>query len=320
MNNFGYLNTREVQNGFLALTPSNSALESSLPDELKYLSDAIILADGCAQVTYLNPAAEALLGLSMKRACGHALNTVLTLEDRESGQPISLLDVSSMNTPFDGSFHLLACSEGKRMPVQYSVSRTRTGDGAAWGYVISLRNASDYQQYIDKLFTQTMLDEHTRLLRRAELVKRLWRLLQETDSGDQHAFMYLDLDNFKDVNDRAGHAAGDLAIRQIASRLKAVVRDQDTLARLGGDEFGLLLERCPAEHARERAEQLHRAVESYTLRWGGETYQLGISIGLAIFKTHHHSLNTILSAADAACCQAKRDEADGAYIREVALD
>lgn len=322
VNNFGHLNmnTRDGQNGFLTLTPSKSAQDDYLPDELKYFSDAIILADGYAQVTYLNPAAEALLGLSIKNACGHALNKVLTLQDRESGQPISLLDVSSLNKPFDGAFHLLACSGGRLMPVQYSVSRTRTGLGAARGYIVSLRNASDYQQYIDKLLAQTMHDEHTRLLRRAELVKRLWRLLQETDSGDQHAFMYIDLDKFKTVNDHAGHAAGDLAIRQIASRFKAVVRERDTLARLGGDEFGLLLEHCPAEHARERAEQLHRAVESYTLRWDGETYRLGVSIGLVIFKTHNHSLNTILSTADAACYQAKRDEADGAYIREVALD
>lgn len=115
--------------------------------------------------------------------------------------------------------------------------------------MIVLRNASGLQQYIDKLVTQSMHDEHSRLLRRAELTKRLWRLLQETEDGETQAFMYLDLDNFKSVNDTAGHAAGDLAIRQIAARFRDVVRGRDTLARLGGDEFGLLLERCPAERA-----------------------------------------------------------------------
>lgn len=300
--------------------PDDSAQDACLPDGLAYLSDAIVLADGQAQVTYLNPAAEQLLGLSMKKACGHALNKVLTLQDRESGQAVSVCESSSRDTPFNGAFHLLACSGGKLMPVQYSVARKRTGSGVVQGYIVSLRDASGLQQHIDRLVTQTMHDEHTQLLRRAELVKRLWRLLQETDSGDQHAFLYLDLDNFKALNDHAGHAAGDLAIRQIASRFKSVVRDRDTLARLGGDEFGLLLERCPAEFARERAQQLHRAVESYTLRWDGEMYQLGVSIGLAIFKTHNHSLNTILSAADAACYQAKRRTGDGQRIQEVALD
>lgn len=302
------------------LTVNESVLDAHVPDGLAYLSDAIVLADGQAKITYLNPAAEQLLGLSIKKACGHALNKVITLQDRESGQPVSVCESSSRGIPFDGAFHLLACSGGKLMPVQYSVARNRTGSGVVQGYIVSLRNASDFQQYIDKLLAQTMHDEHTRLLRRAELIKRMWRLLQETDSGDQHAFLYLDLDNFKALNDHAGHAAGDLAIRQIASRLKGVVRERDTLARLGGDEFGLLLEHCPAELARERAQQLHRAVDSYALSWGGETYQLGVSIGLAIFKTRNHSLNTILSAADAACYQAKRRAGDGQHIQEVALD
>jgi diguanylate cyclase (GGDEF)-like protein/PAS domain S-box-containing protein len=320
MFNHGYLNERYMQSAISVLIPDKRAQDASLLDELEHFPDAIILADGQARVTYLNPAAEQLLGLSMQKTRGHALNKVLTLQDRESGLPVSLCDLSSCNTPFNGAFHLLACSGGRMMPVQYSVARTRVGSGVTRGYIVSLRNASDMQEYVDKLMTQTMHDEHTRLLRRAELVKRLWRLLQETESGETHAFLYMDLDNFKAVNDHAGHAAGDLAIRQIASRFKAVVRERDTLARLGGDEFGLLLERCPAEHARERAEQLHRAVDSYTLRWDGETYQLGVSIGLALFKTHNHSLNTILSAADTACYQAKRDAIDGAHIREVTLD
>jgi diguanylate cyclase (GGDEF)-like protein/PAS domain S-box-containing protein len=311
---------RPVQGAFLNSTLKVAAQEVCLPDEHAYLPDAIVLADGQARVTYLNPAAEQLLGLPMKNAYGHALSKVLSLQDRESGHAISICDISGGNRPFDGSFHLLACSGGRLVPVHFSVARTGTGPGLTQGYIVSLRDASNLQQYIDKLMVQTMHNEHTRLLRRAELVKRLWRLLNGAESGDQHAFLYLDLDNFKAVNDHAGHAAGDRAISQIASRFKGVVRDRDTLARLGGDEFGLLLERCPAEYARERAEQLHRVVESYALNWEGETYQLGVSIGIALFKTHNHSLNTILAAADAACYQAKRNAGDSAHIREVELD
>lgn len=293
---------------------------ADLPDGHAFLPDAMILADGQARVTYLNPAAEQLLGLTMKNACGHALSKVVALQDRESGQAVQLCDFSSWNRPFDGAFHLLASSGGRMIPVHYRVARTESGAGLTPGYLVSLRDVGDLQQYIDKLRVQTMHDEHTRLLRRAELVKRLWRLLQGTESGEHHAFLYLDLDNFKALNDQAGHAAGDLAIRQIAARFKGVVRDRDALARLGGDEFGLLLERCPAAYARERAEQLHRVVESYALSWEGRTYQLGVSIGLALFKTHRHSLNTILAAADAACYQAKRGGDKGAHIREVNLD
>lgn len=305
---------------FLSPTSDERTLDTHLSDAFVYFPDALILADAEARVSYLNPAAEQLLGLPLKKTRGHMLDKVLTLQDGVTRQSIQIGDFSSQHTPFSGAFHLLVRNGGGAIPVQCSVALTRTGSGATGGYMIVLRNASGLQLYIDKLVTQSMHDEHSRLLRRAELVKRLWRLLQEADDGETQAFMYLDLDNFKSVNDTAGHAAGDLAIRQIAARLKDVVRGRDTLARLGGDEFGLLLERCPAERARQRAEQLHRVVESYVLRWNGETFRLGVSIGLAIFKTHKHSLNAILAAADAACYQAKRNGGEGPHIQEIALD
>ena len=305
---------------FLSQISAARTLDTPLSDAFEYFPDALIMADGEARVSYLNPAAEQLLGLPLKNTRGHALDKVLTLQDGLTRQSIQIGDFSSQHTPFSGAFHLLVRNGGGAIPVQCSVALTRTGSGATAGYMIVLRNASGLQLYIDKLVTQSMHDEHSRLLRRAELIKRLWRLLQEADDGEPQAFMYLDLDNFKSVNDTAGHAAGDLAIRQIASRFKKVVRGRDTLARLGGDEFGLLLERCPAERARQRAEQLHRAVESYVLRWNGESFQLGVSIGLAIFKTREHSLNNILAAADAACYQAKHNGGDGPHIQEVELD
>jgi Amt family ammonium transporter len=295
-------------------------LDAHLADAFAYFPDALILADGEARVSYLNPAAEHLLGLSLEKTRGQVLDKVLELQDGMTRQSVQIENFPDQHLPFSGAFHLLVRNGGGAIPVQCSVALSRTGSGATDGYMIVLRNASGLQLYIDKLMTQSMHDEHSRLLRRAELVKRLWRLLQETDEGETQAFMYLDLDNFKSVNDTAGHAAGDLAIRQIASRLKDVVRGRDTLARLGGDEFGLLLERCPAERARQRAEQLHRVVESYVLHWNGETFRLGVSIGLAIFKTHKHTLNAILAAADTACYQAKRNGGDGPHIHEVVLD
>lgn len=295
-------------------------LDAFIPDAFEYFPDGIVLADGEARVTYLNPAAEQLLGQTLKNAHGHGLDKVLRLQDGVTRLPLQMSDFCSQPSPFVGVFHLLVRNTGDVTPVQCSVARTPNGTGAVDSYLITLRNVSDLQQYLYKLMTLSMHDEHTRLLRRAELVKRLWRVMQDTDSSEPHAFMYLDLDKFKSLNDTAGHAAGDLAILQIATRLKEVVRGRDSLARLGGDEFGLLLERCPPEHARKRAVQLHQAVESYVLHWNGEMYRLGVSIGLAIFKARNHSLNTILTAADAACYQAKRTRGDGLHIKEVELD
>jgi diguanylate cyclase (GGDEF)-like protein/PAS domain S-box-containing protein len=302
-------------------TRNEAALDATLPGVFECFPDAVILADGEACIAYMNPAAEQMLGLALIKARGHALDKLISLQDGETGQPIRILDLPRKHSAFSGAFPLLMRNGSGRVPVQFSIAPTSSaGFGSAHGYVVSLRDASGLQQHIDKLQMQTMHDEHTRLLRRAELIKRLWRVLREGDSGEPQAFLYLDLDNFKSINDTAGHAAGDLAIRQIASRLKDVVRDRDTLARLGGDEFGLLLERCPPELARQRAMQLHQAVESYVLRWNGETFRLGISIGLAVFSTNKHSLNAILAAADAACYEAKRNGEGGPHIKFVELD
>jgi diguanylate cyclase (GGDEF)-like protein len=300
--------------------PASHAADSVPADALGGIADAVLLADAQARVTYLNPAAERLLDLSTQKAYGHALDKVLALHDSESGRAVSVCESSSRGAPFDDTVHLLGRGGGERLPVQFSVARTRAGAGVTQGYFVKLHNVGGLQQHIGKRVAQTTDDEHTELPRRVELIKRMWQLLQQTEPGQPHAFLYLDLDNFKAVNDQVGAAAGDLAIRQIASRMKAVVREQDILARLGGNEFGLLLERCPLELARMCAEQLLRAVQSYVLHWNNEAYQVGVSIGLTYFKTHKHSLNTILSAADVACKQAKRIAGDGAHIREVALD
>lgn len=310
-----------MQGTFSGMTSGKRALNTQLSDLFEHFSDAVILADGGTRVTYLNPAAEQLLGLPLKHLYGFTLDKALALQDGTTRQAVRIDDFcGQQKKAFDGAFHLLVRAGGSVIPVQCSVTLSRTGSGEPDNYMVVLRNAGGLQQYIDKLTTQSMHDEHSRLLRRAELIKRLWRLLQETDDGETQALMYLDLNNFKALNDTAGHAAGDLAIRQIAARLKGVVRGRDTLARLGGDEFGLLLERCPAERARLRAEQLHQVVASYVLNWNGESYRLGVSIGLAIFKTRKHSLNGILAAADAACYQAKRNGGDGPHIQEVELD
>lgn len=301
-------------------TLDRRVLPASLPDVFERFPDAVILVDGYFRITYLNPAAQQLLGLEPGNAQGHSLDHLLQLQDGATRKPVRVVDALVQDTVFPGTFHLLSHSSGGQIPVQYSIAPVPSVSGGSGGYVVSLRNASALQQYIDRLQAQTTHDDHTHLLRRAELIKRLWRVLQKTDDGEPQAFVYLDMDNFGAINDSAGHAAGDQAIRQIALRLRDVVRERDTLARLGGDEFGLLLERCPAELARERAAQLHRAVDSYVLRWNDASYRVGVSIGLAMFKTRNHSLNTILAAADAACSKAKRKGGAGARIAEAVLD
>ncbi|MGE0355460.1 MAG: EAL domain-containing protein [Burkholderiales bacterium] len=123
--------------------------------------------------------------------------------------------------------------------------------------------------------------------------------------GHHHAMLYVDLDQFKVVNDTCGHLAGDALLRQLARVLEAKMRRGDCLARLGGDEFGVLLQGCDLGHAREVAAQVLAAVRGFRFAWQGQVFSLGASIGVAEITAASRDPEAVLSAADTACYLAK---------------
>ncbi|MDZ4263496.1 MAG: EAL domain-containing protein, partial [Pseudomonadota bacterium] len=120
-----------------------------------------------------------------------------------------------------------------------------------------------------------------------------------------HALCYLDLDQFKLVNDTCGHIAGDELLRQLATVLSTNIRDRDTLARLGGDEFGILLGECPLAKAQEIAEKICAIVKDFRFIWGDKAFELGASIGLVAINKLSENITNVMSAADTACYAAK---------------
>jgi diguanylate cyclase (GGDEF)-like protein len=149
-------------------------------------------------------------------------------------------------------------------------------------------------------------DDLTGLINRPQFEQRLAALLEQArQRGGQHALMFLDLDQFKIVNDTCGHQAGDELLRQIGERLRGRLRASDTLARLGGDEFGVLLADCPAEQAREVAHKLLQAVAEFRFVWRQRVFELGVSIGLVEVLAQSEGVADLMSAADMACYAAK---------------
>ena len=148
-------------------------------------------------------------------------------------------------------------------------------------------------------------DSLTNLVNRAEFESLLQ---QATARASQHPFtaLFIDLDRFKQVNDSAGHAAGDALLRDIAQQVLAQVRQTDTVARLGGDEFAVLLPQCPTPQATAIAEKIRAAVERYELRWDSQPLSVGASIGLVPVDGRFESHAEVMLAADAACYAAKR--------------
>lgn len=149
-------------------------------------------------------------------------------------------------------------------------------------------------------------DPLTELVNRREFENRLNTVLSRARSQNcQNAVLYLDLDQFKIVNDTCGHFAGDELLRQLASLLAEKIRESDTLARLGGDEFVVLLENCPLDDAHRLAEELRETVLDFNFAWRNKSFKVGVSIGLVPITDDQLSLEQILSAADAACFIAK---------------
>ena len=144
----------------------------------------------------------------------------------------------------------------------------------------------------EQLTYQANHDSLTNLINRREFECRLQRVLgAERNEGSEHALCYLDLDQFKVINDTCGHVAGDELLRQLGDLLQEQVRKRDTLARLGGDEFGVLMEHCSLQQARRVANKLRQAIEGFRFAWEDRSFSIGVSIGLLL-------LGAILSATD----------------------
>lgn len=158
----------------------------------------------------------------------------------------------------------------------------------------------------EQLAHQASHDALTGLSNRRAFEARLGRALESAKATKiQHALCYLDLDQFKVVNDTCGHAAGDSLLRELGQILVAKIRSSDLLARLGGDEFGLLMENCRLDDACKVAESLCRTIGEYRFAWAERSFMLGVSIGLVPINEHTKGMSDALSFADSACYAAK---------------
>lgn len=157
-----------------------------------------------------------------------------------------------------------------------------------------------------ELSYQANHDMLTGLHNRAEFDRRLHDYLEELRTEKTHATLfYMDLDQFKVINDTCGHVAGDELLRQIAQTLKAELRESDFIARLGGDEFGVLLPGCSQNDSIHLADKLLNAVRRFHFSWEGKIFQIGVSIGVVELDPETQSVNKLLSSADVACYAAK---------------
>lgn len=172
--------------------------------------------------------------------------------------------------------------------------------------LIVCRDITEKRYLEDKLAYQASHDALTNLLNRREFEKRLQQLLaRDADPADRHILCFLDLDQFKIINDTCGHIAGDELLRQVAALLKGLIRERDTLARIGGDEFAVLIEHASLEKALPFAEKIREAIAGFEFHWRSQRFSIGVSIGVVPIQTGR-SITDTLNLADMACYTAKK--------------
>lgn len=290
---------------------------------LEDLPDAVLVTDGSGVVEYINGSAQRLLGVAGADARGQPAADILQLLDGSTREPVDepLSRMLSRAGSDQSCVFDLLVPRGSAAPIPVDVSSAslRPAADRSAGLVLVLRDASRVSACLSKLTEAVRRDEHTQLLRRGELERRLTRVLETMGDGDSHALLFMDLNQFKSVNDQAGHIAGDGVLKEVASLLRLHVRERDTLARLGGDEFGLLLEHCPIEIARVRASALHSAIANHKFNAAGHRFRIGVSIGIAAIRANGHDVRAVIGAADAACYEAKRDRSARVRISETVL-
>lgn len=280
---------------------------------LESAGEGIYGVDTEGRCIFVNEAALGMLGYSREELLGRETHTLIH-HTHADGSPYPaaecpIYDAFRKNQPSRGITEVLWRKDGSSFPAEYSTHPIRdAGNGGSLvrGAVFVFRDVTEAQALAHRLSFQATHDALTGLVNRQEFERRLERVLGEPHrEGEEYALLYLDLDQFKVVNDTCGHTAGDQLLRHITAQLHERLRGRDTLARLGGDEFGVLLEHCPLDQALRIATELRDSVQDYRFVWEGKPFSVGVSIGLVPLSTAVGNVAAALSAADAACYAAK---------------
>jgi diguanylate cyclase (GGDEF)-like protein/PAS domain S-box-containing protein len=291
---------------------------------LQAIGDAVISTDAAGLVEYLNPIAERLTGWSAGEAHGRDVDTILTLLDDGKREPLAspvrqCLASGAAVTPTDRA--VLVNRNGGEIAIQDSATPIRDRQGTIIGAVIVFHDVTRERRLQRALAYQASHDALTGLINRREFDNRLQLAVQRARQSDaRHVLLYLDLDQFKIVNDSCGHPAGDRLIREITSILQTRVRASDIIARLGGDEFGVLLEDCSLEHAMTIAENLRHAIREHRFVWDTRTLGVGASIGLVEIDAETATAESAMSAADIACYAAKDEGRNRIHVYDSAAN
>ena len=287
---------------------------------LSSIADAVVTTDENGEIAYVNPVSEALLGCDLASIRGKRLSDVVDLFSEETDLLVDDSCIECIRTNSivrDQGTQRLVRRDGTYLEVQTSAAPLRDGIGEVIGAVLVLHDVHEAHVLARQLSYQASHDPLTNLINRREFENQIHDVLESsTMRGIGCALCYLDLDQFKIVNDTCGHIAGDELLRQLTHQLSTIIRDTDTLARLGGDEFGVLLRGCSTADATRIADSMCQLVKEFRFAWEDKSFDIGVSIGLVPLHETTMDMVGALSAADVACYAAKDHGRGRVYVYE----
>jgi diguanylate cyclase (GGDEF)-like protein/PAS domain S-box-containing protein len=288
---------------------------------LQSIGDGVITTDAQGRIQYLNPVAEALSGWKQSEVWGLSLFDVFQFVHEETREPVQNPVEAALR---EGRIAKLAKNtvlltrSGNDLPIDDSAAPICTKDGQLVGSVMVFQDVSHARNLTQQLSWQASHDALTGLVNRRQFEQYLEEALRTAKEYHQtHILCYLDLDNFKIVNDTCGHAAGDQLLLQVTDLFQSQIRKTDTIARLGGDEFGILLSQCPLEQAISIANTLREQTKAFRFVWQNKLFTIGVSIGIAAITVDTKSIASVLTAADSACYVAKNNGRNRVHIYQI---
>jgi diguanylate cyclase (GGDEF)-like protein/PAS domain S-box-containing protein len=287
---------------------------------LQSIGDAVISTDAEGHIEYINPIAESLTAWSLDEARGRPLGDVLNLVNEITREPIEnplMCALGRSEAGVSADHSVLITRSGQEVAIQESAAPICDRQGRVIGAVIVFHDVTKERRLKRALSYQASHDALTGLINRREFDNRLHAAVLSAQRGEGScALLYIDLDQFKVVNDTCGHQAGDRLLRDVTGLLQARVRASDTIARLGGDEFGVLLEGCTLDQATRIADGVRQAIRDYRFMWGSSTLSVGASVGVVQIKSDTQSVASVMSAADIACYAAKDEGRNRIHVYE----
>lgn len=286
---------------------------------LSSIGDAVISTDAAGTIVEFNPAAERLTEWRPEDAVGRYVGDVLHIVDDQTRLPLDSFIESCLRDGRASNLSpraVLISRSGRFLSIEDVAAPIRLADGAVVGLVVVFRDVTESRRVLRALTHQATHDALTELVNRAEFENRVKRVLDHAlEFRNEGALLFMDLDQFKIVNDTCGHKAGDELLRQLSQRFRTQVRERDTLARLGGDEFGLLVEHCAFDEAVVIARKMLETTREFQFPFEGRMFRVGVSIGLVPITPASGSAQQLMQRADHACYIAKEGGRNRVHIQ-----